>query len=134
MPCRPFLRPGQQVLLIIGDQQAAPQPVYRGNQFAFLYLSQPATDQWRCAAAAARGWHRQPHHQHDFDAARVHRTDREGDVMRNPNANPSGSWSEQNQAYLSAQFARLWHRLSAEHADAAKAAELDRIADELLPG
>jgi hypothetical protein len=26
VPCRPFLRPGQQVLLIIGDQQAAPNP------------------------------------------------------------------------------------------------------------
>jgi hypothetical protein len=51
--------------------------------------------------------------------------------MRNPHANLSGSWPEQNQAYLSAQFAHLRQRLSAEHADAAKTAELDRIADEL---
>ena len=51
--------------------------------------------------------------------------------MTNPNANPSGSWSEQNQAYLSAQFESVRHRLSPEHADAAKAAELDRIADQL---
>jgi hypothetical protein len=51
--------------------------------------------------------------------------------MRNSQANPSSSWSEQNQAYMSAQFASMRHRLSPEHDNAAKTAELDRIADEL---
>jgi len=51
--------------------------------------------------------------------------------MRNPQANPSGSWSEQNQAYLSAQFASAQHRLSSERDDASKTTEMDRIAGEL---
>jgi hypothetical protein len=52
--------------------------------------------------------------------------------MTNTHTNPAGSWSEQNQAYLSAQFARLRHRLaSGEQNDVEKIAELDRIADEL---
>jgi AAA+ superfamily predicted ATPase len=51
--------------------------------------------------------------------------------MNNLHADPSVSWSEQNQAYLSAQFACLRHRLSAEHANSAKTEELDEIADEL---
>jgi hypothetical protein len=51
--------------------------------------------------------------------------------MSKPHSSPYSSWSEQNQAYLSAQFANLRHRLSAEQADSAKTAELDRVAAEL---
>jgi len=51
--------------------------------------------------------------------------------MRNSHTDPSGSWSRQNQAYLSAQFESVRHRLAPEYADAAKTAELDRIADDL---
>jgi hypothetical protein len=50
--------------------------------------------------------------------------------MMNAHANPS-SWCKQNQTYLSAQFASMLHRLSPEHAVAAKTAELDKIADNL---
>jgi hypothetical protein len=51
--------------------------------------------------------------------------------MMNAHANPSSSWCKQNQTYLSAQFASMLHRLSPEHADAAKTAELAKIADNL---
>ena len=51
--------------------------------------------------------------------------------MRNAEANVTVSWSEHNQAYLSAQFASAQHRLSAERDDAARTAESDGIAEEL---
>jgi hypothetical protein len=51
--------------------------------------------------------------------------------MMNAHANPSGSWCEQNQAYLSAQFEGMRHRLSLDAANAAKIAELEKIADTL---
>jgi hypothetical protein len=38
VPCRPFLRPGQQVFLIIGDQQAAADPfTVATNSPSFTY-------------------------------------------------------------------------------------------------
>ena len=52
--------------------------------------------------------------------------------MANQHANPGSSWAEQNQIYLSAEFARLRHLLAPdEQADAATAAELDKRVEEL---
>ena len=51
--------------------------------------------------------------------------------MSSPTANLTATWSEQNQAYLIAQFECLRHRLSAEPADSARTEELERVAYEL---
>ena len=130
VPCSPFLRPGQEVFLIIGDQLVGGRRVHDVDEFTVVHLPQSATD-WRPGASAdSRRRHREPHRGPHHDAAVVHGPAGTGGVMDNAVANTT-SWPEQNQAYLSAEFARLRQLFSDREQSEAKAAELEKHAAEL---
>ena len=130
VPCRPFLQPGQQVFLIIGDQQAAADLFTSRNEFAVVHLSQSAADERsraRCGcastgsrAASSTCTTTPP----AFTGPTMTVTD-DDDETRTPIRR---SWFEQNQAYLSAEFARLRHRLASSTRDEAKTPSWRRIA------
>jgi hypothetical protein len=110
VPCSPFVRPEQQVLLAIGDQMSVADPFTAAtNTPSFTYPNLQPTTAWcargfawtasKAASSIARRRRRR-------SSARSYRS---CDGRRTRQA--SRSWLEQNQAYLSAEFARLRDRL-----------------------
>src|SRR5579862_8552010 len=98
------------------------RPVHHGNAITLVHLRHAPSHQRVGGARPPPGRrHRQPHPQPDVDAGRLrYHTHRDGDVMAARAA--ATSWSEANQAYLVAEFARLKRLLTNGHGHAGAAA------------
>ena len=95
VPCSPFLRPGQEVFLIIGNQLAAADAFTAPtNAPSFTYADLQPTG-GPVPRADSRGWHREPHRRSRRRRRRMYcRPAGTGDVMETSIAMPGSSWAE----------------------------------------